>query len=390
MDLSPKIRKFLEEPSKRTPYLVVDLDIVEANYLRLAEITAKTMGCFYSIKANPSTPLLQRLNRLGARFEVASLGEAQQCLAAGIEAKKIHFGNSIKRFDDITAAWELGIESFGFDSEQELEKLQNLAPGAKVTCRLSTDGEGAVWGLCRKFGCGPELAASLLRRADDVGMIAEGVSFHVGSQQQDPAAWDRALADCRRVYDDLTAHQIFLTFINLGGGLPSSGYLDAENNPKRFDMDFYGAQIVASRERHFGDIPHDIEFVLEPGRYVVSSAGCIKSQVILVTDRIYDGEKTRWMFLDVGKFNGLYEATDIKLQALTLREPSLVEDMCPTVLAGPTCDSDDLLTPLDDLHQLSMDIDPSDYLLFPETGAYSNSYTTTSFNGFSPLDEYYI
>ena len=392
MELSTKLQRFVEEPDKHTPYLVVDLDIVEANYNRLAEATDQSIGCFYSIKANPAKPLLRRLDELGARFEVASLGEIQQCLEAGIGPDKIHFGNSIKRFDDIAAAWAQGVRSFGFDSEQELLKLKELAPGAKVTCRLSTDGVGAVWGLCRKFGCGPALAASLLRQADELGMIVEGVSFHVGSQQQEPAAWDRALRDARSVYDELESFGIRLTFINLGGGLPSSGYLDETGSPKHFDIQLYGDQIASAREKNFGDVRGDIEFVLEPGRFIVGTAGCVKSQVILVTDRAFEGEQTRWIFLDVGKFNGLYEATDIKLQVQALDQQGALrgEEKSAAILAGPTCDSDDLLSPLTDAHQVSVDVDVQDYMLFPGTGAYSNSYTTMKFNGFSPLDEYYI
>jgi ornithine decarboxylase len=96
--------------------------------------------------------------------------------------------------------------------------------------------------------------------------------------------------------------------------------------------------------------------------------------------------------LDVGKFNGLYEATDIKLQVQALDQQGALrgEEKSAAILAGPTCDSDDLLSPLTDAHQVSVDVDVQDYMLFPGTGAYSNSYTTMKFNGFNPLDEYYI
>ena len=93
---------------------------------------------------------------------------------------------------------ELGIRLFAVDCVEEVEKIARAAPGARVFCRVLTDGEGAEWPLSRKFGCVPAMAVDVLRHAKALGLDAYGVSFHVGSQQTDLTAWDRALGDAKQ------------------------------------------------------------------------------------------------------------------------------------------------------------------------------------------------
>src|SRR5687767_9661470 len=80
------------------------------------------------------------------------------------------------------------------------------ASGARVFCRILTDGTGAEWPLSRKFGCVAEEAVDVLAHADALGLTAYGVSFHVGSQQTDTGAWDRALADASAVFRAAADH----------------------------------------------------------------------------------------------------------------------------------------------------------------------------------------
>ena len=104
---------------------------------------------------------------------------------AGAPADRISFGNTIKKERDIARAFELGIRLFAVDCVEEVEKVARAAPGARVFCRVLTDGEGAEWPLSRKFGCVPAMAVDVLRHAKALGLDAYGVSFHVGSQQTD-------------------------------------------------------------------------------------------------------------------------------------------------------------------------------------------------------------
>src|SRR5581483_10016976 len=106
----------------------------------------------------------------------------------------LSFGNTVKKASAISYAYASGIRLFAFDGEDELGKLIALAPGATLFCRVLCDGAGADWPLSRKFGCTADLAVELLREAHAAGHPV-GLSFHVGSQQRDPDAWDRALAE---------------------------------------------------------------------------------------------------------------------------------------------------------------------------------------------------
>jgi ornithine decarboxylase len=192
--MSARIRDFLSRRTEDGPCLVLDLDVVRANYLALARALPDTR-VFYAVKANPAPEVLSLLTALGSCFDVASMGEVELVLKAGAGPDRISYGNTIKKERDIARAYELGVRLFAVDSAAEVDKVARAAPGTQVFCRILCDGQGADWPLSRKFGCAPELAPDILEHAKRNGLDAYGVSFHVGSQQMIPEAWDAALAD---------------------------------------------------------------------------------------------------------------------------------------------------------------------------------------------------
>ena len=103
----------------------------------------------------------------------------------------------------------------------ELEKLARAAPGARVFCRILVACEGAEWPLSRKFGCAPEMAVELLRRARELGLDPYGVSFHVGSQQTNLGQWDGAIGTAARMFSALAEADVKLRMVNIGGGFPA-------------------------------------------------------------------------------------------------------------------------------------------------------------------------
>ena len=340
MAMTSKLQQFLAQNDKPTPCLVVDLDKVEANYSELTEHLGVAQ-CYYSVKSNSAEPVLRALAEQGSAFEAASMGEIEQCIAVGIDVTKIHFGNTIKTVSSIEKAYQFGVGSYAFDSSEELEKIAKYAPQSTVICRLATDGIGATWGLCNKFGCNVEQAIELLVNAKKLNMAKVGVSFHVGSQQKSPLAWQRALLDTKAVADALAKHGITLDIVNLGGGFPASGYLAKDGQELDYNFQQYGKAISGYIKAIFPEY-ESMRFICEPGRYLLAEAGCIKSQVILAADRPSEQHSGRWLYLDVGKFNGLYEGTDIK-------HPVIYPEKCQqqpvtTILAGPSCDSDDMLS----------------------------------------------
>jgi len=373
-----KIDKFLAERQPETPCLVIDLDVVSEAY-QLLRTYMPIAKVFYAVKANPAYEVVALLQRLGSSFDVASRGEVDLCLGQGVTADRMSFGNTIKKERDIAYAFEKGVRLFAFDSEAELEKLARSAPGARVFCRILVDGEGAEWPLSRKFGCAPEMAVGLLRRAKAQGLDSYGVSFHVGSQQTNLDQWDSAVGRAASMFSLLAQTDINLRMVNIGGGFPAHYRGDVPG------VERYAQAVMAAITRHFGnDLP---EIIVEPGRSIVGDAGVIQSEVVLISQKAL-GDTKRWVYLDVGKFNGLAETMDESIK-YRIRTPVESGPSGAVVLAGPTCDSADILYEKTE-YRLPMALKVGDKLQILSTGAYTSSYASVGFNGFSPIKTYCI
>jgi len=377
-DMTERIARFLAENRPETPCLVVDLDVIAEAYdvlrwyLPLARI-------YYAVKANPAPQIVAMLDRKGASFDVASRGEIELCLANGIAADRLSFGNTIKKEKDIAFAYQSGLRLFAFDSAFELDKLARAAPGAQVFCRILVACEGAEWPLSRKFGCAPEMAVELLRRARELGLDPYGVSFHVGSQQTDLAQWDGAVGRAAEMFSLLAAADIELRMVNVGGGFPAHYRNDVPA------IDGYARAVMAAITRHFGN--HLPEIIVEPGRSLVGDAGIIQSEVVLIAEKGSDDGR-RWVYLDVGKFNGLAETMDESIK-YRITTPGRAGVSGPVVLAGPTCDSADILYEHTE-YRLPLGLEVGDKVEILSTGAYTASYASVGFNGFSPIQTHCI
>jgi ornithine decarboxylase len=369
--LPEKLERFLQSQPE-TPVLAVDLDVVEAKYRELQK-HFPGISIHYAVKANPETELVARLAKRGSSFDIASRWELEMCLALGVAPSRISYGSTIKKSGDIAYAFRLGVRCFAFDSEAELRKLAAHAPGAGVMCRIQTRGKNAGWPLSRKFGCDLEMAAELLLMTRELGMRSMGVTFHVGSQQTDPTQWRTPLHEAAELFRHVGREGIRLDTVNIGGGFPVSYQEDVPS------VEEFADAIGEAVRDAFGDSPPYL--MLEPGRSLVAEAGVIQSEVVLVS-RKSRREKTRWVYLDVGKFGGLAETLDesIKYPLRTTRKgmPG------PVVLAGPTCDSADILYEKAG-YTLPLDLECGDRIEILNTGAYTSSYASVGFNGIPPL-----
>ena len=373
-----RILDFLATRRPSGPCLVVDLEVVQDNF-KAFERALPGSKIYYAVKANPAPEILRLLAGLGSSFDTASVAEIEMALDAGASADRISFGNTIKKERDIARAFELGIGLYAVDCVEEVEKVARAAPGTRVFCRVLTDGEGAEWPLSRKFGCVPAMAVDVLRRAHELGLEAYGVSFHVGSQQCDLGAWDKALSDARGVFSALEKEGIVLKLVNMGGGFPTRYLKDVPT------AQAYGEAIFAALSRHFGNrLP---ETIIEPGRGMVGNAGVIKSEVVLISKKA-SNDNVRWVYLDIGKFGGLAETMDEAIR-YPIATPHDGDVTAPCILAGPTCDSADVLyekTP----YPLPLSLTIGDEVLIEGTGAYTTTYSAVAFNGFEPLRAYVI
>ena len=376
--MNTKIAQFLADHQPATPCLVFDVDRVEANFrtLRKALPLARV---YYAVKANPAQPVLQRLVGLDSCFDAASIEEIEACLAAGARPDRLSFGNTIKKASAIRRAHAAGVPMFAFDSAEELDKLAEHAPGARVYCRILVENTGADWPLSRKFGTTVESARVLMIRAAGLGLDPYGLSFHVGSQQTDPAAYRAAVARVSMLFTDLRNAAVNLRMINCGGGFPTR-YRDEVPA-----LGSFADAIMHTITAQFGnDLP---ELVIEPGRCLVADAGAISTEVVLVSKRGSEGP-TRWVYLDIGRFGGLAE-TEGEAIRYAIATPHDDGPTGPVSLAGPTCDGADILYERSN-YRLPLALATGDHIQLLATGAYTTTYASQGFNGFAPMAEHYV
>ena len=362
-----------------TPFLVVDLATIDRQYDEMLRHFPYARA-YYAVKANPAPQVLTLLRDKGACFDIASTYELDKVLALGVTPDRVSFGNTIKKAKDIRTFYQKGVRMFATDSEADLRNIAKAAPGSRIYARILTEGTlTADWPLSRKFGCESDMAMDLLILARDLGLEPYGVSFHVGSQQREIGAWDAALGKVKVIFNRLWEEdRIKLKMINMGGGFPAN-YLQRTN-----ELAIYAEEITRFLHEDFMDeMP---EIIIEPGRSMVSNAGVLVSEVVLIARKSRTALH-RWVYTDVGKFTGLIETLDesIKYPIYTEKNGELEN----TIIAGPTCDSADIMYE-NYKYGLPLNLATGDRLYWLSTGAYTTTYSSVEFNGFPPLKDYYI
>ncbi len=355
------------------PTLVLSREAVRYQYRALSSGLGRA-HIHYAVKANPQREVLETLVSEGSRFDAASRGEIELCLSLGAKPEHISFGNTIKRATDIAFAHSVGIKLFAVDAEAELEKIAAHAPQARVYIRLLVGATGADWPLSRKFGCTSSMALPLMERAVELGLKPVGLSFHVGSQTRTAHMWRDTLDQVAAVWRDAQDAGFGLSLINIGGGFPAAYEYEVEA------PNAYAAQVMDMVNDRFADATY---VMAEPGRGMVAEAGVIAAEVLLVS-RKSDDDLHRWVYLDIGKFSGLAETMDeaIRYSFVTDKDH---QDMTPCIVAGPSCDSADVLYEKRPV-LLPNGLAAGDKVMIKSCGAYTTTYSSVCFNGFPPLD----
>ncbi len=371
--VSPRLSAYVNANAFDRPTLVIDVDRVETQYAALKAGLGHA-DIHYAVKANPAREVIARLVALGSNFDAASRGEIEICLSQGARPDQISFGNTIKRPVDIAWAHAAGIRLFAADADEELEKIAEHAPGAQVYIRLIVEISQADWPLTRKFGCDGDTALRLLDYARELGLEPIGFSFHVGSQTRIADMWAPSLDALAETWHAARAAGHDLTLLNIGGGFPAF-YGEAIEAPTD-----YARAVMALVTERFGHVPR---IMAEPGRGMVAEAGVIVTEVLLVS-RKSERDMHRWVYLSIGRFSGLAETEGeaIRYQFETARDG---DPMGPCIMAGPSCDSADVLYEKRPM-QLPLTLQCGDRVLIRNTGAYTSTYSSVCFNGFPPLD----
>jgi len=345
-----------------TPCLILDIDRVRENVDTIRQAFQQIKPrIFYSVKASAEPDVLRALGEAGCGFDVASAGEIEWLEQAGLMDRDVCFSSTVKVPEHIEGAYRCGIDKYAFDSSDEVLKLARLAPGSKVILRLDVPHMGSRWPLAGKFGAAPKEAADLLRLAADHGLEPYGLTFHVGSQCIRPDTWLEALAVCGRVWNQARADGLQLRSVNLGGGLPATY---TEEVPTVAEI---GGEVARRALETFGS---DVLYAVEPGRFIVGDAGTMIVSVI--------GKAVRrgrpWVFVDLSIYAGLLEVIGGWTYPIVTTKDHLPKKR--TTLAGPSCDSTDVIA----LDIELPDLEVGDRLALLTAGAYTTAYQ--AYNGF--------
>ena len=366
--LSPDCLEVIDVP---TPYLVTDLDTVADRHAAFAR-ALPGVRAFYAMKCNPSAEILTTLAANGASFEIASLGELRMLERLGIDPAGVLYSNPVKPPAHIAAAHKAGLWRFSFDSPNELAKIAEHAPGAAVYVRLRVDDKASVFPLSRKFGADVQDAFDLMLLAQRLGLRPYGITFHVGSQCGNPAAWRQAVGDAGRLMERLQTAGIELDMLDMGGGFPARYVHDVPA------IEAIGAMVMPALAQL---LPYRPELLAaEPGRHLVAESAVMAVSVI---GRERRGDEN-WLFVEVGAYNGMMEtlqtANGWQYPLWTSVADHAEVPHLPFTVTGPSCDSSDTMF----LGvSLPAGIDVGDVLYIGSAGAYTLSYAS-AFNGFDP------
>jgi ornithine decarboxylase len=352
-----------------SPLLVLDLDVVRRQY---AALTAALPGVtlYYALKPLPDLQVVREIAALGGCFDLATTGEVRLVERAGVPASRCIHTHPIKRERDILEALDYGVTTFVADNADEIAKFAPFSARARLLLRISFRSPGAVSDLSKKFGCRPEDTPALLRLARQRGVEVAGLSFHVGSQVPSPDMHVAAIRACGELIADARAQGHPLSVLDIGGG-----FAVAYRRPV-LPIDVFCAPIRAA----LAALPADVRVIAEPGRFIVAPAGVAVSSVMGRAER---GGRM-WYYLDdgvYGTFSGrMFESMEYPIAPLDRAGP-----VAPSVLAGPTCDSVDIVAEDIELPRLEI----GDLVIARVTGAYTAA-SATDFNFFPRARVVYV
>ncbi len=355
-----------------TPVVIIDHDLLRRNYASFKKHLPKVQA-YYAVKANPAPEIIRTFYEAGASFDVASLPEFMMVYEniKHLPAKerqdfiwdKIVYANPIKPKETLEALNQYK-PLVTYDNLEELRKIKRFAPSAGLALRLRVPNTGSMVELSSKFGCDPGEAVDLVEEAFRVGLVVEGLSFHVGSQCTNFQNFVQALNMAAAVMREAKTRGHEIKILDIGGGFP------ARYNRHVRPFSLLAKRINAEIARLF---PPDIEILAEPGRYLVATAAVAVARII--GKAVRDGKMCYYIDDSVyNTFSGfIFDHCQYHVKAFKKGET----EIC--AVFGQTCDGLDVISQAEELPDLEIE----DLVYSENIGAYSNA-SATWFNGFPP------
>lgn len=346
-----------------TPLLVVSRTKLIETYNKMREYLPG-VEMFYAAKANPDHHILASLCEQGCSVDVCSFGELQAAIRAGFAPERMLHTHPCKTQSNLLDCYETGVRWFVYDNLLELEKMARLTPDVHLLLRLAVSGSSSSINLSAKFGAPLHEAVGLAIQAARADMNLRGFSFHVGSQCLNPDDYRTALRRIREIWDRVCDEGIELDTLDIGGGFPAPYRCDAPS------IESYCQSVRDGLDEMFGDL--SIRIIAEPGR------GLCAESVSLITRVI--GKNNRWdmpwYFIDDGLYGSFSGKVFDHIDYPILAENADMRPLSKCVVAGPTCDSGDVIS----RDQMMPDLEVGEILLVPTMGAYTSA-SACPFNG---------
>jgi len=353
-----------------TPLLIIDHNIIRRQYKALRKHLPR-VGLYFAIKANPEPEIIKTLSVMNAGYDVASFPEFESVII-NVPAKekkdlnafiydRIILANTIKPVETLKKLANYNT-LMTYDNYEELKKIKKYCPDAGLICRIKVANVGSVVELSSKFGVEPGDAPNLIEKAFQMGLVVEGLSFHVGSQCLNIDNYINALEASAIIFKEAAGRGCKLRLLNIGGGFPVP-----------YDSNYVPINVLARKLKAEIDrlFPKEIEIVAEPGRFLVAESATLVTKIIGKARR----DDKLVYYIDDGVYNTLsgvvFDHIPYHFKSFKKGEKKL----CAVV--GPTCDAFDTVSTSEYLPEQEI----GDLLYVENIGAYSNA-SATNFNGF--------
>ena len=361
-----------------TPVLIIDHEKIRENYKCFKEALPRIQA-YYAVKANSDPEIVKTLYKMGASFDVASFPEFMIVYEniKGLPKKeqqdfiwdKIIYANTIK-MEKTLRELDPYKPLVTYDNIEELGKIKKHCPHAGLVLRIRVPNTGSMVELSSKFGAHPGEAVDLILEAFRVGLVVEGISFHVGSQCNNFENYMQALQLSASILKESASRGHKINIVDIGGGFP------VKYNSKVKSFSTLARKLNAEMKRLFAP---EMELLAEPGRFMVANSGTLVARVI--GKAVRDG-KTCY-YIDDGiyhTFSGvIFDHCIYPIKAFKEGEKKI------SAVFGPTCDALDTISIAEELPELEI----GDLVYAENIGAYSIA-SSTYFNGFPPAKVVHI
>ncbi len=339
----------------KTPSFVLSKHAVIDQYTHL-RAAMPAIEPHFAIKSCPMPELLEIFKSLSSYLDVASEGEIALLQQLNYPPELLIHTHPHKTPRAMKVAYDYGIRTFVLDDLSEMEVMMPYKDSIRVLLRLGFSNDQAEVDLSYKFGLDPAQAVGAVECLLDEGFTVAGCSFHVGSQMHSPEPYSVALERTAQVYREVAdTFNYTFTVLDIGGGFPAPY---TEPVP---EIEAFAAVINPLIEQHFSHV----RVISEPGRYLSNPCVTLISKIISLTTR---GDR-RWIFADDGVYGSFADMFSGHSRYLVFSEKELhgTVDLQPYIVAGPTCDSVDIIDPEALLPEMSV----GDIIIAPNMGAYS-------------------